>query len=491
MILIFNGGQESQVKCQHQHYFYCYKGSADCCKLNDLHSSEQTKLEYETNLNILPIVLMPELQDYTKLNKIWATLHNVYHIRISYPPKLSIQNEDGYLYTICYTTLVYMIIDKLLQGIENKKNVYIPILRTHSTKQQQKGAEIGEYVRDIGKTLEHILADKYRCMSQGFVYDRNSPFLKNIYLNAISSMYSRVPKLFNINNINQTIIENIAVIVVTGRKCDNNEKDEISLLLGEVILFNIDKNNNVVCDDYKTFTDSYRADEMYDTPTVLADIVNEISSKGYKKIIYISKAPYSSKLNITSDLENLYFMNKSIITMMQKPDLEIYPIYFEQYYSIDYDIANKNQSALYISETDDISQHLENDSKTVAGIFNLYSGMIVGNMRDAKELKHYKGVILYLTFCNMYNHQTNENIKEALISNSELKNWITEVLTMLHYSRYEANSNINIKTNPYDRLLGDDGVSARSVFSFRIENRYNIRFNALAHMREIQKLVSY
>ncbi|OON98472.1 MAG: hypothetical protein ATN35_04895 [Epulopiscium sp. Nele67-Bin004] len=448
---------------------------------------EQTGLQYATKeLNILPIILVPEINNFSRLNNLWETLNNVYHIRISYPPKLNTENEDGYLYTICYTTLVYMSIDKLLKNIENKKDVYIPILRVHSCKQQLQAPHIGEYVRDIGKTLEHMLGDKYRSMSQGFIYDRKDKYLKNIYLNAISSMYSRVPKSFNLSNV--PITDNTAIIVVTGRKCDNTEQSEVSLLLGEVILFRTD-NNSIVCDDYKTFCDSYKNTEIYETPNVLADIVNEIYAKGYKKIIYISKAPYSNKLNITSDRDNLYFMNKSIIQMIQKPDLEIYPIYFEQYYSIDYNIATRQQGALYISETDEIGQHLDTNNKTVAGVFNLYSGRSVGRTSDSKELKYYKGVILYLTFCNMYNEQTNKNIREALINKSELKNWITEVLTMLHYSRYEANGNITIKTNPYDRLLGDDGVSARSVFTFRIENRYNLKFNALAYLREIKRLL--
>ncbi len=362
--------------------------------------------------------------------------------------------------------------------------MYIPILRVHSCKQHLNAPHVGEYVRDIGKTLEHILGDKYRSMSQGFIYDRDP---KYVYLNAASSMYSRVPKEFNLNNI--PIKEDTAVIVVTGRKCDNTEQGENSLLLGEVILFQVQSNNNIICDDYKTFCDSYTSKDMYDTPSVLADIVDEVYKKGYKKIIYISKAPYSNKLNITTDAQNLYFMNNSIIQMIQKPDLEIYPIYFEKYYSIDYNIANNKQSALYISETDEIGEYLENNNKTVAGVFNLYSGRLVGGINNNKELKYYKGVILYLTFCHMYNKQTNENITKALINNSDLKTWITEVLTMLHYSRYEANSNTSIKTNPYDRLLGDDGVSARSVFSFRIENRYNLRFNALAYLRELKRIL--
>lgn len=459
--------------------------------------TEKTELAYQLEgINVLPIVLYPDIPKNImkqKLGRLWQEVEQVYHIRIPYAlTEKDVTGEDGLLYSVTYITLIYLLIHKILQGInstENKK-IYIPITRVHSERQQNDAAKVGEYIRDISKTLEHLLAVDYRAMSQGFVYDK-AKYKDYAYLNATASMYNRVSKTFK--QAKGFKLDKAAIIVVTSRKCDNiaGESQEIALLMGEVILFDKDKEGNMICDSWKTFSDYYATEDFYQKPRVLSDVVNDLYQKGYMKIIYIAKAPYSSKLNITSRMESKFFMNEEIIEMMKvnKQGMMIYPLYFEQFSAVDYKGDTDIHEALYVSNTSEIDHYLTNNSQSIAGVLNVYSGKAVGG-NSYKEGKYYRSVMLYSTLCNMYqDKQTNAALFEGLISETTLKQGLVEILIMLHYARYEADKKISIKINPYERLIGDDSVAARSVLSFEVERLKELNFNMLAYLTDVKKIL--
>ncbi len=450
-------------------------------------SQEYTQLKYDTtDLKVLPVVLYP---DFKGGEDLWKTLGSTYHIRIPYSPwSDDVQSEKGFIYTIVYVTLVYVALNKLLKGILdlNPKNLYIAISRMHSTKQQAKGPEVGEYIRDIGKMLEHMLCNHYRAMSQGFVFDR--PGAQYAYPNAMSSMYSRLPKKF-VQSISFEL-DKMAIIVVTSRTCDNtfDIDTQINLLVGEVILFYKDRAGNAVCDSWKTFEDYYWIDDLYSSPVILADIVTELYELGFLKILYVAKAPYSNTINITNRTENMYFMNADVIEMMMtnKRGLMVYPLYYERFTAVDYKSSKSLEEALYVSSTQDINKNLP----AVAGVLNLYSGRMVGRETHSK---HYRSVILYSTLCNIYNNpQFNRAVEHGLIDDTPLKKGIMEFIILLHYTRYEANSKISIKINPYARLMGDEGVATRSVLKFEMKKEhFNMRFNCLAYLTAIKKVLQW
>lgn len=459
--------------------------------------NENTNLTYRLeDLRVLPIVMYPgnpAVKQDSRFIKVWEQMKSVYHIRMPYTlSSKNIQGQEGLLYTVIYLTTSYLLLDNIFKEIDgiDSKQLYIPIVRLHTVQQQKKAANLGEYIRDISKTLEHLLGITYRSTSQGFEIDKEINLAQWAYKNGVSSMFCRVPKQFSKKESYK--IDKAAIIVVTSRKTDNTQlsEEQIMLLMGEVILFDKDKKGSMNCDSWKTFSDYYGGEDLYQKPQVLNDIVNELYQMGYHKIIYIAKAPYSSKLNITSQMKSMYFMDEGIIEMMKenKKDLMVYPLYFEQFSAVDYKDSGRINEALYVSNTSEIDRYLTNNSQSIAGVLNLYSGKSVG-ATDKKEGKYYRSVMLYSTLCNIYeDKQMNAALYEGLVSETNIKAGLVETLIMLHYARYEANKVISIKINPYERIIGDDSVSARSVQAFEFDY-FTLRFNMLAYLTDVKKII--
>ncbi|OON98031.1 MAG: hypothetical protein ATN32_04955 [Candidatus Epulonipiscium fishelsonii] len=452
--------------------------------LSKNYEQERTTIKYDLSEKlILPIILYPKK---SKPIPVLEGFNDAYHIRISYNFLDEKLTENTFIIKLMlYLTLVYLFVNKTLKNldIENKKDLYVPFLRLHSTNQYIQAPKVGELMRSISKTMEHVFGTDYRSMSQGFTFDNTKNFVKK---NALSSLYNRVIK--NFENV-QIELEQTAIIVVTSRATDNsinkNINQEIKLILGEVILFDKSINGEIICDSWKTFADYYSNEEIFDKPTIIHDIIQELYKMKYKNIIYIVKSPYSSNLDINKTEQNLYFMNKEIIEniIKNKKDLNLYPLYFETYSAID--LYSKNLlEAFYIDDTQHLDENLNNNNPTIRSILNLYSGKSV-NIKDTK----YKAVIIYSTLQNIYNdNNLNKNILNGLIISSKTKKMITEVLVMLHYARYESDQKRTIKVNPYERLLNDNGVGTKSIVEFIVDKR-NFSFNMLAYLINVKKII--
>lgn len=81
-----------------------------------------------------------------------------------------------------------------------------------------------------------------------------------------------------------------------------------------------------------------------------------------------------------------------------------------------------------------------------------------------------------------------QDIREGLLldnnSNNSLRNDILQYLTLFHFSRYEKSNNINLKLDPYEDIIGDEGLGNNSIFSY---SSNNINFNSLAFLTEVKR----
>ena len=256
--------------------------------------------------------------------------------------------------------------------------------------------------------------------------------------------------------------------------------------MGEIICVNM-KNGEIKFQLPTTFSDNCDNQEMFTNPSVIIDKVTELYKWGYKHIVYIAKAPYTSTLHMTQTEENdgLFFMSKDVIRGLKSEyhDLKIYPMFFDKYYAVRLeDIA---ASSLYIQDTVQLTNLLEDPSKKSVVFFNLFNGMKVGK----EEERYYRGVISYATLLNSYKGiLDDEDIHKGLIFDGSLKDDILEYLTLFHFSRYQkAEKQIHIKLDPYDNLIGDKSVGKLSLLNhFKGKGE----FNSLAFLTLVRKVLN-
>ena len=99
----------------------------------------------------------------------------------------------------------------------------------------------------------------------------------------------------------------------------------------------------------------------------------------------------------------------------------------------------------------------------------------------------YNGVVTYSALLNAYPDIIDDHeIMNALVRPGSLKNSVLNSLALFHYYRYESSSNISFKLDPYERIIGDKSVGAKSLFN-GIYGR--VRFNALAFAAEVSAVL--
>jgi len=226
---------------------------------------------------------------------------------------------------------------------------------------------------------------------------------------------------------------------------------------------------------------------MFSDPTVIIDEVAKLYKKGYQRFIYIAKAPYTSSLYMTQkeEDEGLFFMSKEVIKALKSThdNIKIYPMFFDKYYASKFR-ENIGVSSLYVKDTVELANIVDDPSKKSIVFFNLFNGITIGKGAE----RNYNGVISYATFANIYEGiLDNEDIYKGLIFNSNLKNEILNLLTLFHFSRYEKAKQINLKLNPYENLIGDESVGTLSLFNHM---RGRSLFNLLAFLTEVKKVLN-
>ncbi len=416
-------------------------------------------------------------------------------------PKLEPHQEI--IYQITYSLLAYICLHVILEKqtkLETK--IFIPLLRIHLKQKTDNDVIIEKFIVSLTKVLSHLFNDGYRSNEQGIVITDTAKQIGYKISNVLTSLYSVVPKKFHLlptDKFSFTELDKLAIIIVSSRESDSKwgVKEKKSNLMGEILTLQMEA-KSVRFQLFKTFSENFDDHEkMFEYPTVVVDNVNKLYERGYRHFIYIAKVPYSSTLHITQTVkdEELFFMSKNVITafIKNKPDIKIYPMFFEKYYvvKIKDEITstsknNEKPTSLYIQDTLELTNLAEDRNKQSVIFFNLFNGLDV-----AKDI-NYHGVMSYATLLNMYDGILDDkDIRKGLIyddnNDNQLKNEILQCLTLFHFSRYEKSGKIELKLDPYQNLIGDESVSQVALFP-HIRNRGN--FNSLAFLTHVKAILN-
>lgn len=448
---------------------------------NDIHffgtdDKQSFAMEYDLRgIDALPILFAPlENADCKRLYDLEYAKRKL----IVFPYSEDTNQYDSrknFIYQFTYSLLAYICLHVLLQ---HPKKLFVPILRLHLHNKQDK-APIEAFIVSLSNVLAHLLNDKHRSNSQGVdirdIQSKGSYKIPNV----MSSLYSILPKKFSFSNTKDTPeLDKLAIIIVSSRESDRkwSGKDKISNLMGEIIgLIQQDKSIRVQL--LATFSENYDNEQLFTNPDVIVQNVAKLYKKGFRHFLYIAKAPYTSTLHMTQNEEDgLFFMSKDVIKALngQYEDINIYPMFFDKYYAIK--SQNIQASSLYIQDTLELTNLVEDASKQCVVFFNLFNG---NNAPGATN--YYNGVISYATLLNIYRDVLDDkNVRNGLIYEGSLKNDILQYLTLFHFSRYQKSTkDIQLKLDPYENLIGDDSVG-KLAMSVHMQGR--TEFNHLAFL---------
>ena len=391
----------------------------------------------------------------------------------------------AFQYKISFALLLYICLRVMLELV--KDELFIPMMRLHLQAVQNKLPD-EEFMRSLSKILSHLLSDRYQANSQGF----NLNTLKDEKYripNALSSLYSVLPKTFQFTNTSrQPNLDKLAILIVSSKECDaswrRDRQHKLVNLLGEAIGIQRLENGKIRIESLQSFCGNDESQRMFQRPRIIIDAANQLYNQGFRQILYIAKAPYSSTLNLTQPTsdDDLFFMSKSVIAALKenKSDLKIYPIFYDKYYVV---ASQKMPGSMYVQNTEELT-NLVADNKQVAVFFNLFNGIKVPSPDN-----FYNGVISYSTLVGDFYQGIlgDKDINLGLIYDSDensLKTDILQYLTLFHFSRYEKHGKwIHLKLDPYDNIIGDDAVSALSVCAHRSPG---VEFHLLAFLTEVR-----
>lgn len=455
--------------------------------INDIHffatdDQETFSMEYDlTAIRALPVIFAP-LNDQ-RCSKIYDQYFKNRQLLL-FPYRLEdkkLEPHQTFVYKFTYELLAYICLRLLL---DKQTRLFIPILRLH-LHGKDDDAPIEKFIVSLSGVLSHLFNETHRANKKGF--DIRELGFK--IPNTMSSLYSVLPKKFTFHSSSKSPkLDKLAIIIVSSRESDRgwNGSAKIYNLMGEII--GVNTKNGVVKFQLPTnFSDNYNQQEMYTNPSVIIDKVTELYQMGYKHIVYIAKAPFTSTLHLTQteDDDGLFFMSRDVIRGLKSEyhDIKIYPMFFDKYYAVRLeDIA---ASSLYIQDTVELTNLLEDPSKKSVVFFNLFNGMKVGK----EEERYYRGVISYATLLNIYQGiLDDEDIHKGLIFDGSLKDDILQYLTLFHFSRYQkADKQIHVKLDPYDNLIGDKSVGKLSLLNhFKGKGE----FNSLAFLTLVRKVLN-
>jgi hypothetical protein len=462
---------------------------------------EEFKLTYYLgSLHFLPVIYMPVAE-----RSLCQTYYKEYsRVDIPYAPSLPFADQPNllFIYHFTYLLLNYLCL-KLLSGLIQPKlpqgqRLFLPLLRIHQKKKvPEKEEQSGEeaFLRALSKTLSHVLREQgVIANAQGLhiaaLKQQGSGAGQYKLANALSSLYGVLPKRFALPAPPQ--LENLAVIVVSSRKCDTHRDASFSLstIYGEVIGIRKTRGDpsKVFVLPLDTFSANEASDNMYRAPTVLQDQARKCYERGYRHILYVAQAPYSSALHLTSaeKTEEQFFMSGSIIESLKggRHDLHIYPVYCDRFYVVKTD--GTITESLYVDDTSELRTLLNDPARSAVVFFNLLNGLVVGQDRL------YNGVVSYATLINVYDDPIyDQDIRNHLLDGSQpgsLKKDLLDFLTLLHFARYERNAkSISMKLDPYDGIIGSDSVGTLSL----LEHMYpGTSFNMLAFLTEVRSVLN-
>lgn len=320
-------------------------------------------------------------------------------------------------------------------------------------------------------------------------------------------MYAPLPKVFTLQQAPPDVLPRLALVVVSSRESDSlrqsspDTQERLSTVYGEVVGIDRLDERRMRVQRRATFSGTYPAQDLYTNPTIILDQMHHLYQAGYRHILYVAQAPYSSTLHITrkgqdravagQDDDRLFFLSRQIITrcLQEKPGLHIYPVFRDQYHAMKL-ARDLGADTLYIQDLAELTQVVDDRSQAqqMVVFLNLFSGHTNVASRDRAD--KYNGVVSYATLLNIYGGVLNErDLRAALIHDeggkNPLKNLLVLYLTLFHLSRYEKQERgpIAIKLNPYEAIIGDESVGAAAAQPHA--NRA-LRFNFLSFLTMVR-----
>lgn len=449
-------------------------------------------MEYNIEgVDVLPVLSAPKAQ---RSRDIYKDHFNTKLVLFPYNDRRLDSGENGlqpaaaFVYKFTMLLLSDICLRILLENAA--KNLFIPMVRLHEGNHDLPSPS-EEFMAKLSKTLSHILSEKYRSTSQGFRIKKTPDSFR--IRNGLSSMYSILPKKFCFDNVQLSPeLDKLAIIVVSSRDSDakrgnQNRFQRQASLIGEVIGINQLNDSTIQVEMLKTFSENYSVSRLYTEPVILEDIMSQLYQQGYRHFAYISQAPYMSTLHITKtdEDEELSFMSKKLLRTLkgERRDIKIYPMFFDKYFVRSF-LGDKGKS-FYIQDAMELESLSAKGNQQAVMFFNLFNGIKV---KQPGEKNFYNGVISYSTLLHIYDGiLDDQDLHQDLIYDGEIKDTLLHYLTIFHFSRYEARQQINLKLDPYERIIGDDSVGALSVFRHA---GGSAEFNSLAFLNKVREVLN-
>lgn len=407
------------------------------------------------------------------------------------------------LYRFTFLLVSYLCLDVIREQIvprlvQQNHRLFLPLFRLHYQKQeigreQAKLPNEEKIMHGFSKVLAHLLSQEPATLAnaQGLHYNAlTAPSNSNYALeNALCSLYSVLPRQITRPASAPNTLDRLAIIVVSSRRSDSHAKAarEWLCVYGEAIGCVQQTDRSLLIERLKTFSVNERSESAYTTPRSLIDEVRYCYQAGYRHILYVAKAPYTSTIHFTRKEENeeLFFMSREIIQGVLKafPDITLYPVYTDRYYVVRVNNQAKKES-LYVDDAKELRTLMSDPNKSSVVFWNIMNGIEVPPGQDKKRHTLYNGVVSYTTLINMYDDPLyDQAIRNNLLDGSQpgsQRAAILDFLSYLHAVRYERyRGGVQFKLDPYKDIIGFDSVGARAQLP---SMDHRVRFNALAFL---------
>lgn len=377
------------------------------------------------------------------------------------------------------------------------RQMFVPIVRLHQHDHTNSTPQ-EEYIRGMAYAVTHILSTDHRSHTQGYniAQSKNSAYRAR---NAVHSLFSALPHRFQLpDTALPPVLDQLALLVVSSRESDRKWRAESKrvLVAGSVTTVTRPTPQTVEINTTEHFAEIYTSTEAWNEPWAIIDRVKQLYDAGYRHIIYVAKALYTSTLHLTTQPEEeLYFFAPSILAAMLdgRSDLNIYPLFQGTYPSsrlVQYDALMSHKShALCTQELAGLTHLLQDPAKQVAIVYQLANGRIVNRSNGCSC-----NICWYAVPLNMHQDLLDSTrLRTALLADessgtpNRYKDELFQLLTLYHFADYEAAANKDEtypKLEPYQHLLGSDSVLALSIFP-HLNGKG--KFNGLALLSEARQ----
>lgn len=398
-----------------------------------------------------------------------------------------VDDNKRFLYECIYaiiTSMIYVYFTKkitesakrttYLNNTNNVKGVCINQFRLAINR--AKNPKSNNFCRTFTKEMDMSTLSKYISVcSQGFDLEPSGTCInKHKVNNAMMSLYSELNK--DITTQATPNIEYAAILSVTSITTEKSNgdttDDDISTVIIKVTEV-VSQKNRVKIGNVKKHTYRITKKELYKQSDMIKDIIGDLKKRGCKNIIYIAKAPNVKKLEHKGlEEKELYFFNEQLLTDLQSnTGVNIYPLYVivNSVSDLREGVGNQIDTSSFYCVYD-----INKDVSGIVPVCGIFSGISSLN----KQGSHYKTLTSYATIKGMYKNNTLNQIINDVVFDDNKKEDIAKILYLYHmFAQQKAplgrGKILNIKSNPFENLFGDDGIGSMSSFAYNLNIKPN------------------